>query len=57
MFMGEETQGVDHLRYNGYLKSFHVLITTVFYTIVFTNRMIFERKVYQLRSKYSKSFL
>ena len=56
MFMGEETQGVDHLSFKGYFKSFHVMIKAV----VFTNGMIsntmkidvstiqFKHKVYTL---------
>ena len=36
MFMGEETQGVDHLSLNRYLKLFHVMVQAV----IFTNRMI-----------------
>ena len=36
MFMGEETQGVDHLSFKEYLKSFHAMIKAV----VFTNSMI-----------------
>ena len=36
MFMGEETQGVDHLRIKGYIKSYHVIIKAV----IFANHMI-----------------
>ena len=36
MFMGEETQGVDHLSCKGYFKSFHIVIKA----LIFTNRMI-----------------
>ena len=29
MFMGEETQGVDHFTFKGYLLSIHVLMKAV----------------------------
>ena len=48
MFMGEETQGVDHLNFNWYLKLFHVMIQAV----IFTNRMIlntFTRKFLNIK--------
>ena len=45
MFMGEETQGVDHLSCKGYFKSFHIVIKA----LIFTNRMISNTMTAYLR--------